>query len=315
MTGYLVRRGLQAILVMLIVSLIMFILLHSLPGGLVRAQLGSKVSNFQVLQLERTEGLTKPLPVQFGIWLINLLKGNFGFSYKMNQTVASLLAHYLPRTLLLVGIATVFNIAIAVPIGMWQGYRRNYPDDHTLNAVTLILYAMPDFLLGVIFIILLSLDMPLFPSTATAFGSGLSTDVAVLVLPIATLIFGNISFYSRYMRASVIDNLLEDYVRTARAIGNDSRRVLLAHVLRNSMSSTMTNVGLTLPYVFSGALIVEELFNFPGIGLLFWNASQNRDFPVLLGVVLVVTASVVVGSLLADIGYAALDPRVRYVRA
>jgi peptide/nickel transport system permease protein len=312
--GYLVRRVLQALLVMLIVSLIVFILLHSLPGGLVRAQLGEKVSTFQVLQLERTEGLTKPLPVQFAIWLINVLKGNFGFSYKMNQTVASLLAHYLPRTLLLVGIATVFNIAIAIPIGMWQGYRRNHPDDHALNTVTLVLYAMPDFLLGVIFIILLSLDMPLFPSTATAFGSGLSTDLAVLVLPIATLVFGNISYYSRYMRASVIDNLLEDYVRTARAIGNSSRRVLLTHVLRNSMSSTMTMVGLTLPYVFSGALIVEELFNFPGIGLLFWNASQNRDYPVLLGVVLVVTASVVVGSLLADIGYAALDPRVRYVR-
>jgi peptide/nickel transport system permease protein len=313
-TGYLVRRGLQAILVMLIVSLIVFILLHSLPGGLVRAQLGGKVSTYQVLQLERTEGLTRPVPVQFGIWLINALKGNLGFSYKMNQTVASLLAHYLPRTLLLVGIATVFNIAVAIPTGMWQGYRRNHPDDHLLNAATLILYAMPDFLLGVIFIILLSIDMPLLPSTATSFGSGLATDVAVLVLPMATLIFGNISYYSRYMRAAVIDNLLEDYVRTARAIGNSSRRILLTHVLRNSMTSTMTMVGLTLPFVFSGALIVEELFNFPGIGLLFWNASQNRDYPVLLGVVLVVTAAVVVGSLLADIGYAALDPRVRYVR-
>jgi peptide/nickel transport system permease protein len=313
-TAYLVRRGLQAILVMLIVSLIVFILLHSLPGGLVRAQLGSKVSTYQVQQLERTEGLNKPVPLQFLIWLINALKGNLGFSYKMNQTVGSLLAHYLPRTLLLVGIATLFNIAIAVPVGMWQGYRRNRPDDHLLNASTLILYAMPDFLLGVIFIILLSLDVPLFPSTATTFGSGLSTDMAVLVLPIATLVFGNISYYSRYMRSAVIDNLLEDYVRTAYAIGNSSRRVLLAHVLRNSMTSTMTMVGLTLPLVFSGALIVEELFNFPGIGLLFWNASQTRDYPVLLGVVLVVTASVVAGSLLADIGYAALDPRVRYVR-
>jgi peptide/nickel transport system permease protein len=135
----------------------------------------AKVSTYQVLQLERTEGLTKPVPVQFVIWLLNALKGNLGFSYKLNQTVASLLAHYLPRTLLLVGIATVFNIAIAVPAGMWQGYRRNRrnrPDDHILNASTLILYAMPDFLLGVVFIILLSLDMPLFPSTATAFGSG-----------------------------------------------------------------------------------------------------------------------------------------------
>jgi peptide/nickel transport system permease protein len=314
-TGYLMRRGLQAVLVMLIVSVIVFILLHSLPGGLVRAQIGPKATAFQVRQLESTEGLLKPLPVQFAIWLGNALKGNLGFSYEMNQTVASLLAHYLPRTLLLVGTSTLLAIAVAVPMGMWQGFRRNRPDDHALNTFSLILYAMPDFLLGVIFIILLSLDLPVFPSTATAFGTGLGTDVAVLVLPILTLMLGNISYYSRYMRSSVIDNLLEDYVRTAYAVGNSSWRVMFNHVLRNSMSSTITMLGLTLPYVFSGALIVETLFNFPGIGLLFWNASQNRDYPVLLGVVLVVTATVVVGSLLADIGYALLDPRVRYVRS
>ncbi len=314
MTGYLVRRCAQAILVMLIVSVIVFVLLHSLPGGLVRAQLGPKASPFQVLQLERTEGLLKPLPVQFGIWLLHLVQGNLGFSYKLNQSVGALLAHYLPRTLLLVGIATVFNIAVAVPMGMWQGFRRNRPDDHVLNAAMLILYAMPDFLLGVVFIILLSLDLPAFPSTATNFGSGFGPDMAVLVLPILTLMWGNISYYSRYTRSAVIDNLLEDYVRTAYAVGNSSPQVMVRHVLRNSLGSTMTMLGLTLPYVFSGALIVEELFNFPGVGLLFWNASQDRDFPVLLGVVLVVTASVVIGSLLADIGYAAIDPRVRYVR-
>lgn len=314
MTGYLIRRALQAVVVLLIVSVIVFVLLHSLPGGLVRAQLGPKASRFQVLQLERTEGLLRPLPLQYVIWLANMLKGNLGFSYNFNQPVGSLLAHYLPRTLLLVGISTLFTIAIAVPMGMWQGFRRNKVDDHVLSASMLVLYAMPGFLLGVIGIVLLSLDLPLLPSTATSFGGGLGTDVSVLVLPIGTLLLGNISYYSRYMRSAVIDNLLEDYVRTAYAIGNSPRRVLLNHVFRNSMSSTMTMLGLTLPYVFSGALIVEELFNFPGIGLLFWNASQTRDYPVLLGVVLVVTAAVVAGSLLADVGYAALDPRVRYVR-
>jgi peptide/nickel transport system permease protein len=312
MTAYLIRRCAQAVLVMLIVSVIVFILLHALPGGLVRAQLGPRASAYSVLQLERAEGLLKPLPVQFGIWLLHLLQGNFGFSYKLNQSVGELLVHYLPRTLLLVGISSVLTVAIGVPMGLWQGYRRNRPDDHVLSASMLVLYAMPDFLLGVILIILLSLDLPVLPSTASAFGTTLPTDVLVLVLPIATLTLGNVSYYSRYMRSSVIDNLLEDHVRTARAIGNSPHRVLMKHVLRNSMSSTITNLGLTLPYVFSGALIVEELFNFPGIGLLFWNASQDRDYPVLLGVVLVVTASTVVGSLLADVGYAIMDPRVRY---
>lgn len=312
MISYLARRLLQAALVMLIVSVIVFIILHALPGGLVRAQLGPRASAYSVHQLEVAEGLLNPLPVQYGIWLLHLLEGNFGFSYKLNQPVAGLLANYLPRTLLLVGISSVLTVAIGVPMGLWQGYRRNKPDDHALSASMLILYAMPDFLLGVILIILLSLDLPIFPSTATAFGSSLSADVEVLVLPVAALTFGNVSYYSRYMRASVIDNLLEDYVRTARAKGNSRRRTLVRHVMRNSLSSTITNVGLTLPFVFSGALIIEELFNFPGIGLLFWDASQSRDYPVLLGVVLVVTASVVAGSLLADIGYAIIDPRVRY---
>lgn len=312
MIRYLVRRALQAVMVMLIVSVVVFIILHALPGGLVRAQLGPRASTYSVHQLERTEGLLKPLPVQFGIWLLHLVQGNFGFSYKLNQPVAGLLVHYLPRTLLLVGISSVLTVAIGVPMGLWQGYRRNRPDDHLLSASMLILYAMPDFLLGVILIILLSLDLPLLPSTATEFGTSLPTDVSVLVLPIAALTLGNVSYYSRYMRSSVIDNMLEDYVRTARAKGSSPRQVLVKHVLRNSLSSTITNLGLTLPYVFSGALIIEELFNFPGIGLLFWNASQSRDYPVLLGVVLVVTASVVVGSLLADIGYALIDPRVRY---
>jgi peptide/nickel transport system permease protein len=311
-TGYLVRRCLQSLLVMLIVSLIVFIMLHALPGGLVRAQLGPRASTYSVNQLERTEGLLKPLPVQFGIWLQHLLEGNFGFSYKLNQPVGELLVHYLPRTLLLVGISSALTVAIGVPMGLWQGSRRNRPDDHALSASMLILYAMPDFLLGVILIILLSLDLPVLPSTAAAFGTSMPTDIAVLVLPIATLTLGNVSYYSRYMRSSVIDNLLEDHVRTARAVGNSPHRVLMKHVLRNSLSSTITNLGLTLPYVFSGALIVEELFNFPGIGLLFWNASQDRDYPVLLGVVLVVTATTVAGSLLADIGYAIMDPRVRY---
>ena len=316
MTGYLVRRVLQAIVVLLIVSVIVFLLLHALPGGLVRAQLGPKASPYQVRQLEATEGLLKPLPLQYLIWLVNLVKGNLGFSYHYNQPVAGLLGRYLVRTLLLVGISTLLAIAVAVPMGLWQGFRRNRADDHVLSASMLILYAMPAYLLGIILIILLSNDLPLLPSSANGYDqASLGTRISLLILPIGTLMLGNISYFSRYMRSAVIDSMLEDYVRTARAVGSTPRRVLMRHVLRNSLSSTITMIGLTLPYVFSGALIIEELFNFPGVGLLFWNASQTRDYPVLLGVVLVVTAAVVVGSLLADLGYAALDPRVRYVRS
>jgi peptide/nickel transport system permease protein len=310
--GYVIRRLAQTVVVTLIVSVVVFLLLHALPGGLVRAQLGPRATDFQVHSLEVQEGLLKPLPVQYGIWLWNALHGNLGFSYKLNQSVGTLLVEYLPRTLLLVGSALVLAVIIAVPMGMLQGLRRNHVEDHALTATMLAFYSMPSFLLGVILIVVFSLWINVLPSTASNYGSGFGTDFVDLVLPVLTLCLGNVSYFSRYMRAATIDNLLSDYVRTANAKGATTKRILARHVLRNSISSTITLLGLSLPYVLSGSLIVEALFNFPGIGLLFWDAAQDRDFPVLLGVVLIVTVATIVGNLFADLAYAWIDPRVRY---
>ncbi len=312
MASYLLRRLGQAIVVLLFVSLIVFGLLHALPGGLVRAQLGPKASPFAVHQLSVAEGLTKPLPVQYLVWLGHALEGNLGFSYKQNTPVSTLLAEYFPRDLLLTGTAIFLAVMLSIPLGVLQGVRRNKAADYSLSWLLLAVYSMPSFLLGVIGIILLSITVPLLPSTAQNFGQGLATDFRVLVLPVATLTLGNIAYYSRYVRASVIDNLLEDYVRTARAKGAGPPRVLIRHVLRNSLLPVVSLIGISLPYVVSGSLIVEALFDFPGMGLLFWDAQQARDYPVLLGIVLLVSASVVVGSLVADLAYAALDPRIRY---
>jgi peptide/nickel transport system permease protein len=310
--GYVIRRFAQAIVVTFIVTVIVFALLHALPGGLVRAQLGQKATPTEVHNLEVQEGLLKPIVVQYGIWAWQLIHGNLGFSYKMNQSVGSLLAAYLPRTLLLVGSSLLFSVAIAVPVGLWQGKRRNRPDDHALTAVWMILYAMPSFLLGVVLILVLGIWVHAFPTTAANYGGNVAVDTADLVLPVLALTLGNVAYFSRYMRSATIDNLLEDYVRTARAKGASPNRVLMRHVLRNSILSTVTLVGLSIPYVLSGSLVIEALFDFPGIGLLFWNASENRDYPILLGVVLVVTMATVVGNLAADIAYAVIDPRVRY---
>ncbi len=312
MRGFILRRLGQAVIITLIVSVLVFFLLHCLPGGLVRAQLGSRASSYAVRQLSRQEGLLRPLPVQYGVWLWNALHGNLGFSYKLNQSVGSLLGEFVPRTLLLAGSALFIAVAISIPIGVWQGRRRNRLDDYVLSVVMMTFYSMPSFLLGVILIVLFTLWLPLLPSTASNYGSGLSVDFLDLMLPMITLCLATVSYFSRYMRSSIIDNLLEDYVRTAYAKGASPRRVLFRHVLRNSLGSTVTLVGLSLPFILSGALIVEALFNFPGVGLLFWNAAQDRDYPVLLGVVLVVTVASIVGNLAADIGYAVLDPRVRY---
>ncbi len=296
---------------MFIVSIIVFVLLHLLPGGLVRAQLGPRATAYAVRQFTIQQGLNKPLFVQFGIWLWHALEGNLGFSYKQNQTVASLLAAYLPRTLLLVGSSMLIALAIAVPMGLIQGLRRNRVDDHGITAIMLVFYTTPTFLMGSVLIVVLSIWTDFAPSNASSYGTGAWTDFKDLILPVLTLVLGNIAYFSRYMRAATIDALLADYVRTARATGASQRRILIRHVLRNAFSSTLTLIGLAVPYVFSGSLIIEALFDFPGVGLLFWNAAQNRDYPVLLGVVLVITLATVIGNLLADIGYAILDPRVR----
>jgi peptide/nickel transport system permease protein len=311
-TGYVIRRLLQAVIVTFLVSLIVFGLLHALPGGLVRAQIGPRATQFQLHALEAQEGLLKPLPVQYWIWASHAVEGNLGFSYKYNQSVGSLLAEFLPRTLLLVGSSIFLALAIAIPMGLWQGKRRNSVDDHSLTVVTMIFYAMPDFLIGVVLILVLSLSIHVFPSTAANYGSSISIDTADLVLPVLALCLGNVAYFSRYMRSDTIDSLLEDYVRTAYAKGASANRVLYRHVLRNSALSTVTLVGLAIPYILSGSLVIEALFQYPGVGLLFWNASQTRDYPILLAVVLVVTVATIAGSLAADIGYVAIDPRVRY---
>jgi peptide/nickel transport system permease protein len=301
----------QAIVVMLIVSVIVFLLLHALPGGLVRAQLGSRATPYAVHEITIEEGLNKPLPVQFGLWLWHAIHGNLGFSYKQNQSVSSLLVEFVPRTLLLVGSSMFLALAVAVPMGMIQGLRRDHLDDQAMTALMLVFYTTPSFLMGSVLIVLLSIWFNVLPSTASNFGAGAGTDFRDLILPVLTLCLGNVSYFSRYMRSATIDSLLGDYIRTAKAKGVPTRRMLVHHVLRNAFSSTITLLGLSLPYVLSGSLIIEALFNFPGVGLLFWNAAQNRDFPVLLGVVLVVTLATVIGNLLADLGYAWLDPRVR----
>jgi peptide/nickel transport system permease protein len=310
--GYVIRRFGQAIVVMILVSMLVFLMLHSLPGGLVRSQLGPKATRFAVRQLIVEEGLTKSLPQQYGIWLFHVVRGNLGFSYKENTPVATLLREYIPRDLILGGAALLVAILVSIPIGIVQGARRNSLTDYSFSGLLLAFYSMPYFLIGVIAIVVLNIWLGVLPSTAATFGQSIGTDVRVLVLPVLSLALANIAYFSRYLRSAVIDNLQEDYVRTARAKGAPRVRILLRHVLRNSLLPFISAVGISLPLLVSGALVIEVLFDYPGMGLLFWDAQQHRTYPVLLGIILVVSAAVVIGNLLADLAYAALDPRIRY---
>jgi peptide/nickel transport system permease protein len=309
---FLVRRCSQALVVLLLVSIIIFILLHLLPGGPARAILGTHATPTTIAAFNRENGLDSPLPVQYWHWLTGVLSGNLGFSYVLNQPVSSVLAQRLPKTAFLAGISVLLAVLIAVPVGLYQAVRRARLDDYVVTTVTFVLYSTPAFWVALLLIDVLAVRLHLFPAEAPqgAF-SALFGDPSALVLPVATITLVTIAAYSRYVRSSVLDELAQDYVRMARSKGAGLRVVLLRHVLRNALSPVVTLLGVSLPFILSGTLITEQVFNYPGVGLLIFNAAEQQDYPVMLGVVLVVGAATVVGSLLADIVYAILDPRVR----
>jgi peptide/nickel transport system permease protein len=318
MLGYIIRRVLQAILITIGVTLIVFILLHVIPGGgVARAILGPRANAAQIAAFNHQNGLDQPLPVQYLTYLWQLAHGNFGFSYKLNQSVGSLLVQYLPKTLLLLGLAYAVAVIVAIPLGIYQAVRRNKIDDYVLTGASFVFYSMPVFWLGIILIVVFSGALHWFPSEGPQ-GAYVTDDfnqLSSLILPVATLALVTIASFSRYMRSSTLENMVQDYVRTAKAKGASNTRVLFVHVLRNAMIPILTLIGLSVGYVFSGALITEALFNYPGMGYIFWNAALTQDYPIILGVIVVTGFATVLGSLMADIMYAIADPRVRYRRA
>lgn len=312
-----IRRVLQALAVLLLVTLITFGLLRLIPGNPAIAIMGPSAyrNPAAIAQFDAQYGFNRPWYGQYWLWLNHLLHFDLGYSWNLNQSVASLLGSHLPKTVFLVGISIILALIIAVPIGVLQAVKRNKFADHFFNGFSTLFYAMPAFLLGILLILIFAVKFPIFPPEGPQ-GEGLSTLITnfnALVLPIVSLTLITIALFSRYMRSSVLDNLIQDYVRTARAKGASQRRVLLRHVLRNSLIPIATLLGLLLPALFSGALITESVFNYPGMGYLFYHQAQSQDYPTLLGITVVVALATVVGSLLADIAYAVLDPRVRYV--
>jgi peptide/nickel transport system permease protein len=314
---FLIRRVLQSVVVLLIVTMITFVLLRMIPGNVAVAVMGPTVYRdpAAIKVFDATYGFNLPWYRQYLLWLSNLARGDLGYSWTLNQTVASLLASRLPKTIFLVGVSTLVALVVAVPLGLVQAVRRNKLADNTVNITATIFYAMPDFLVGIILILVFAIKFPILPPEGPQ-GSGIGdviTNFNALILPIICLSTTTIALFSRYMRSSVLDNITEDYVRTARAKGAGQGRVLVHHVLRNAMIPIATLLGLSLPGILAGALITEAVFNYPGMGYLFYQSAQRDDYPVLLGFTVVVAVATVLGSLLADIAYAVLDPRVRYV--
>ncbi len=317
MTGFLVRRLLQAVVVIVGVIAIMFVLIHLIPGGEARAVLGPRAQPIAIEQFNRENNLNLPLWDQFGRYIWNVAHFNLGRSVTQNQTVTSLIGEALPKTLVLVGLATLLAIVIAITLGVYQVVRRNKPEDYIITGFAFVLYAMPAFLLGTLLILWFAIYIPIFSTEASQADTvlGILSDPRAMVLPVVTLAAISIASFSRYMRSSMMETMTEDFIRTARAKGAAPRRVLFVHGLRNAIIPIITLVGLSIGLIVSGAVITESVFNYPGMGLLAVNSAFRDDIPTLLGVTFVVTIATIFGNLVADILYAVVDPRIRYAKS
>jgi peptide/nickel transport system permease protein len=312
--GYVVRRFIQAIIVVLGVVLITQIFWLLLGPTALRESFPPRTPPSTIHHFFVLMGFNLPFPFQFVKEVGNLFTGNFGYSLSLNQSVFSAISVRLPRTVLLLGTSTVLALLIAIPLGVLQVVRRNKPIDYALTGASFFFYGMPTFFLGVVLVQIFAVHWHLFSAEGPQVTNlwSIFTDWRGFTLPVLTLAAVTIASFSRYMRSSMMEQMTEDYIRTARAKGMRNRRVLYLHGLRNALIPIVTLLGLSLPGIVGGALVTESVFNFPGMGLLFLHAAEAPDYPLLIGTSLLATIATVVGSLLADIAYAVLDPRIRY---
>jgi peptide/nickel transport system permease protein len=313
MTSYLIRRVASAIIVVLGVMAATFLMLHAVFPSPAKIVLGSRTTPQAIAAFNRDNGFDRSVWAQFLTYVNHTIHGNFGYSYKLNQSVNSLFKENAGRSALLSGVSLVLAVVIAVPLGIAQAVKRNSLFDYVATGTSFTLYSMPIFFVSLLLIAIFSLKLNWFPFEA----SQASTVIGVLkqprsmVLPVVSLTVVSVASFSRYLRSSALDNLAQDYIKVARAKGLSERSVLYRHLVRNSSLPIITLVGLSLPDLLAGNLITEEVFNLHGLGLLFFAALGNEDYSILLAYTLVGGILVVLGNLVADIALSLTDPRIR----
>jgi peptide/nickel transport system permease protein len=339
MLTYITRRLLQTVIILLGLTFVFFFILHETPGGYCEKYLGEGGAGATIAQQERFQacqvrlGLNDPIPVQYLKWASSVVHGDFGESLSTGEPVADQILARAPATLLLGGIAYLIQEMIALPLGIFAALRRYSFFDSVFTVGTYIGLSMPSFWLAGIIILIFAAGLGWFPpggivgDTANIppfNGPGYwdyffhhpwhaATDfLSHLVLPAMVLVIGGVAGDSRFMRASMLDVINQDYIRTARAKGLPRRVVIFKHALRNALLPIITNVAIALPSLIGGAIITETIFGWPGMGQLYALALGSLDYPMLQALTLIGAVGVLLGNLLGDITYAIVDPRIRY---
>ncbi len=295
------------------VSLFVFLLLHVIYPSPAIDVLGARANKVSIAAWNKANGFDAPWIVQYFRYMGQLLHGNLGYSYKLNQSVVALFSERWARSVYLTGASLVLSLVIAIPLGIYQAVRRHTVGDNVATSLAFVAYAMPDFFLYLIAIQLFAFTFPLFSYEASQDTSiwAIMGDWQAMTLPIICLTLLIVAGYSRYMRSSAMDALAQDYIRAARAKGLPERLVLWRHLLRNACLPMVTLIGLSIPALLAGNLIAETVWNYPGLGLLFYNSLGNADYNVLLAYTLIGAILTVAGNYIADIALGVADPRIR----
>lgn len=346
MATYIARRLIQTVVLLFFLSILLFALVNIAPGGPLAGQGRSRQIRPEKIEiLKRQFGLDKPLPTQYLVWLVGndwmkvdsdgdgieesygtrngILRGDFGFSYRTRQPVLEEIGQRLPNTALLMTITLLVGVMVAIPVGIISAIRQYSKFDITVTTLSFAGQAIPEFFLGLLLILVFYAWLknpvsgePLLPSggmvSLDASGLALGDRLVHLILPVTTGALGWIAWYSRFLRSSMLDVINKDYLRTARAKGLPNWMVLYKHALRNALIPLITMLAIDLPTIFGGAVFVETLFAWPGMGRLYFTAAVDRDYPVLLAILILGASTIILSNLLADILYSFLDPRVRY---
>ena len=345
MGKYVIRRLLQAIPMLVLVSIILFALINLAPGGPLSGRGQTRrLRPEQAEILRRQFGLDKPLLLRYVFWLIGndwtrvdadgdgiadspgqgkgILRGDFGISYRTRKPVLDTIGEFLPNTIYLMTVTLIVVAILAIPIGVISAIKQYSLFDISATTLSFMGQAIPEFWLGLILILVFYAWLknpftgePLLPAGGMyTIGQAFSLGdwARHLILPVIMGAVGWVTWYSRFLRSSMLDVIHQDYVRTALAKGLTERRTVFVHALRNALLPLVTIFALDLPYIFAGSLYVEILFSWPGMGRLYYQAAMDRDYPLLMAILIIGTAAVILSNLLADIVYSVLDPRIHY---
>ena len=342
MTRYIVRRLLQAIPLLFLISLIVFTLANAMGDPLASFGGRQRIRSSDRARLTRQLGLDKPITTQYLVWLIGndwmdvdldgdgvpdskgtrkgVIRGDFGKSFMQKLPVSEVIAKRLPNTLLLMLACEVVIIVFALAIGIFSALKQYSVVDHVITGLSFIGYSMPIFWIALLSMYIFAVKfkqwgLPYLPTVGKydlSVGPTITQIAWHMVLPVTSIAVISIAGYTRYIRSCMLDVIHDDYIRTARAKGLTERVILFRHALKNASLPLVTVIGLDLPLLLAGAVLTESIFAWPGMGRLYWNAAQDTDVPVLMGVLMLISVAVVLFQIITDVTYTFLDPRIRY---